>query len=256
MGEDEREAEADVALLPALRAALAGPQVRPLYQPIVSLTDGRLFAYEALSRGPPGPLESPATLYRIASRGDLLRELDDACCRSALRGARGLPAGIRLFVNLLPTALTAPELRAEIMQGLLAEVEIPASCFVLELTESVPLPERVVLRRSLAAYRAMGASIAIDDYGMGYANLESLVTIRPEFLKLDGSFTQGVEADPLRQEVIRAMATLTRSYGASLIAEGVERPEELEVLRRLEVPYAQGRLLGPPAPAFSQPTRL
>lgn len=253
MGEVERRGEAE--LLEELKEVIAAARLRTVFQPIVDLRTHELFAYEALSRGPRGGrLEMPAALYHHASLHALLPALDEACCMRAVERARDLPEGVRLFVNVLPSALDGEELGATKLGRALEASRLSPERFVLELTESVPLPEEDVLTPALQAYRELGASIAIDDYGTGFANLASLVTIRPEFLKLDRSLTAGLPGDPLRKQVLKAMRDITESYGAAVIAEGIETVEQLEVLLELGVPYGQGELLSPPASDFPRPS--
>jgi EAL domain-containing protein (putative c-di-GMP-specific phosphodiesterase class I) len=251
--DEVKEHEGDF-LLPALRDIIEVPRLRTVFQPIVDLRTQKVLAYEALSRGPEGgPLEMPTDLYHQASRHSLLAALDEACCKGAILNARQLPEGVRLFVNVLPTALAGEELGAQALAEVMAEAGLAPERFVLELTESVPLPDQEILTRALAEYRELGASIAIDDYGTGFANLASLVAIRPEFLKLDRSLTQDLPRDCLRQEILRAMCTITSSYGAAVIAEGIETPEQLEALLELGVPYGQGELLAHPEDGFPLP---
>jgi EAL domain-containing protein (putative c-di-GMP-specific phosphodiesterase class I) len=194
----------------------------------------------------------PTDLYHLASQHSLLPELDEACCLNAVFQARSIPSHVRLFVNVLPTALAGEELGATTLAAALERSELPPERFVLELTESVPLPGTEILTRGLQEYRRLGAAIAIDDYGMGFANLASLVAIRPEFLKLDRCLTAGLPDDPLRQEILRAMRTITESYGAAVIAEGIESPEQLSKLLELGVPYGQGELLAGPSATFGE----
>lgn len=249
----EPEQNVEETLLPELLEVIQTPKLRTFFQPIVDLRSGEVFAYEALSRGPPGVLEMPAVLYHQAALHSVLPALDEACCLHAVLQARSLPAGVRLFVNVLPSALAGEELGANSLAAALERSGLPPDRFVLELTESVPLPSPEVLSRALREYRHLGASIAIDDYGTGYANLASLMAIRPEFLKLDRSLTAGLPHDPLHRQILQAMQGITESYGAAVIAEGIEHVAQLEALIDLGIPFGQGELLAPPAQGFSLP---
>ncbi len=120
------------------------------------------------------------------------------------------------------------------------------SRLVIEITEQTDISDYAELREQLAPWVARGAQIAIDDTGAGYASLEHVVELRPDFLKLTRGLVADIDKDANRQALLRALGAFAREVGAVIVAEGVERREELEVLRESQIDFAQGWLFGRP----------
>ena len=135
------------------------------------------------------------------------------------------------------------------------------SRLVIEITEQTDITDYAALREQLAPWVARGAQVAIDDTGAGYASLEHVVELRPDFLKLTRGLVADIDKDANRQALLRALGAFAREVGAVIVAEGVERREELEVLREAEIDFAQGWLFGRPGPpvaggpAIAEPAR-
>jgi diguanylate cyclase (GGDEF)-like protein len=213
----------------------------PVYQPIVRLTDLEPVGYEGLARFPyvAGLSHLPPDVT-LAAAGDIgLRDDLEVACWTAMAGAGPPPAGRLLFVNISPDALGHP--------GLFALADRLPSRLVIEITEQREVQDYAELRERLAPWVARGAAVAIDDAGAGYASLEHVVEMRPDFLKLTRALISEIDRDANRQALLRALAAFAREVGAVIVAEGVERREELEVLRAAEVGLAQGWLFGRPA---------
>src|SRR5689334_22760105 len=160
-----------------LQDVILGDGLTTVYQPIVDLGTGDIFAFEALTRGPRGtPLESPATLFAIADEVDLTVELDRACFRGALRSAKTLEPVHRLFVNLLPMSFyDAAFVEVEVGNLLTASGLTPAN-IVFEITERLAIENFTSFKRALGIYTAMGFGIAIDDVGTRHSNLETVMS--------------------------------------------------------------------------------
>ena len=120
------------------------------------------------------------------------------------------------------------------------------SRLVIEITEQTDISDYAELREQLAPWVARGAQIAIDDTGAGYASLEHVVELRPDFLKLTRGLVADIDKDANRQALLRALGAFAREVGAVIVAEGVERREELEILRESQIDFAQGWLFGRP----------
>lgn len=257
-GEDRRNMSADSAQakpspVEELLEILHLKAVRSVYQPILHLASGKVYGYEALTRGPQGSqLESPLELFQVAKDHGLLTQLEAICLESAVRNAKDLPPECRLFVNVIPSYLGHEHFEVSEVMTLLKSGEIPPERFVLELTESVPLPDDAILTPVLQEFREVGIQVALDDYGSGFANLESLVAIRPHILKIDRALIWGIAEDPLKQEILRAMKAITASYGGLVLAEGVEKIEELRILQEVGIEYGQGYFFARPGPAFPE----
>jgi diguanylate cyclase len=224
-----------VRVAPYVPADLLLPQPRIALQPIVDLASGSTVGMEALSRfadsGPMEVFEQARTLGRLA-------ELEAAAIGSARMVA--VPK-VLLSVNVDISSLTAPEVRAA-LAGDLEYVVVE----VTEHTHSPADPARVAeIQDVLADYRERGALVAVDDWGTGYSDMARLDLIEPEIVKVDMSVVQGLDSVRSRALLGTVLAWATRR-GAKVCAEGIETPEQLQVLRDLGVHLGQGFLLGVP----------
>jgi len=227
-------------------------QVHSVYEPIVEVTTRTVFGYEALARGPEGTdLHSPAVLFAAASEQDLLFQLDCLCRQSGLAGARDLPGGAMLFLNVRPTTIHDPNFRAEALCRTLEVCRLRPSDVVFEISEQESIGNFDIFREVRDEYRKLGFRIALDDTGAGYASLEAVVELSPDFIKVDRAFISRIDEDPARQELLRALRSVAEQINAQIIAEGLDTLEELETLGRLGIPYGQGWLFGKPHPLRS-----
>ncbi len=214
-------------------------------QPIVDLHRGVIAGHEVLAR-PAGPPDLPpdrwfAAAERLGRSGPLAASV----LRQALTLLDDLPANTFLTVNLEPGDVTRPEVR----EVLGARTRLDR--LVVEVTERAVIDETSSVTAELAELRARGATVAVDDAGAGYAGLQALLAIRPQLIKLDRTLISGIDGDPAKRTLLRALGDFAADLDAWVLAEGIETVEELEELVDLEVPLGQGYLLGRPAPDFS-----
>lgn len=215
--------------------------VRHVFQPVVELQSGRVVGHEALLRAPEGPRLWFERVRRGGAEAVLgwdrrlrSRALDIA----ARRGYRGV-----LFVNVAPETVRA---LCEGEVGRLRTRHMPKHRVVWELSEGDwPLGEEGLRRLRRAAG---GVELALDDVGAGRADLARLGVLAPEWVKLDRSLVSRCDERPAQRAVIRGVLAMAASWGAEVVAEGIERPEELAVVRSLGVRWGQGWLLGRPGP--------
>ncbi len=226
------------------RGLLEPGAIRAVFQPIVRLSDLEPIGYEGLARfpSPPGLVALPPDVTLAAAARSGLRDDLEVACWAAMTGAGEPPHGRLLFVNVAPDALGHP--------GLSELAERLPSRLVIELTEQDAVQDIRRIRERLRPWIARGALIAVDDAGAGFTSLEYVAEIRPDFLKLCRGMVTGVDLDDSRQAVLRATVAFAREVGARIVAEGVERPEELAVLRAAEVDFGQGWLFGRPGVAW------
>ena len=251
-------ARADAKLEAGLQTRRSSRQVLKLimagdlttrFEPIVHLETAQVVGYEALTRGPAQTeLVNPVQLFHEAESAGLLFELDCLCRKLALEQATVLPRGKMLFLNCLPTAIGDPNLQVEGLRKVLENYQLRPSDLVLEISESESIENFGVFREVSDSCREVGVRIAIDDAGTGYASLEAIMEITPDFIKTDMGLVRGIDSDPPRQEVVRALASVARGIGAQVIAEGIETEGELRALRELGVRYGQGFLFGAATP--------
>jgi diguanylate cyclase (GGDEF)-like protein len=244
----ERKAHRDRS---TLQDIILGDGLTSVYQPIVDLGSGDIFAYEALTRGPKATaLESPATLFAIADEVDLTVELDRACFRGALRNALTLEPVHRLFVNLLPMSFyDAAFIEVEVGNLLTAAGLTPAN-IVFEITERLAIENFTSFKRALATYTAMGFGVAIDDVGTRHSNLETVMSLRPHFIKISDVLVRGIARSMVKREMLRSLRHIAETIDAVMIAEGIEQIEDVIALRDLGIRYGQGYYMARPGPGF------
>jgi diguanylate cyclase (GGDEF)-like protein len=234
-----------------LQDVILGDGLSTVYQPIVDLNTGDIFAYEALTRGPRGTsLESPATLFAIADEVDLTVELDRACFRGALRNAMALEPVHRLFVNLLPMSFYDSAFIEIEVGNLLTAAGLTPANIVFEITERLAIENFASFKRALAAYTAMGFGVAIDDVGTRHSNLETVMSLRPHFIKISDVLVRGIARSTVKREMLRSLRHIAETIDAVMIAEGIEHVEDVLALRDLGLRYGQGYYMARPGAAF------
>jgi EAL domain-containing protein (putative c-di-GMP-specific phosphodiesterase class I) len=239
-----RPGEAPVSWRRSLERVLADPAANLdlAYQPLVDLQRGVVVGFEALARFAGPPSAPPDRWFAAAAAEGLAPRLESLVLERALPTRAHLPPDCFLSVNLTPNLVLD-----RTVQGVLGDAgDLPG--VVLELTEHDPIDDYAGLRKALTQLRSNGLNIAMDDAGAGYAGLSSLLALRPDLVKLDRSLIAGIDFDPVKQELVELLAGMVGRMDAWVLAEGVERTEELETLIRIGVPLGQGYLLGRPAP--------
>jgi diguanylate cyclase (GGDEF)-like protein len=234
-----------------LRRAIRHGELELAYQPIWQITPPpRIVAAEALARWTDdGVPVSPAVFVPLAEESDLIHELGELIVQlSARQLQRWAKDGfiLPLSVNLSPAQLRRAGF-ADRLGAVVEDTGAAQSLLHLEVTESLFLESAEALAQ-LTRLQETGFALAIDDFGTGYANLASLVRLRPRWLKIDRSFIASMSTDPRSMAITRAVVDLARSLNIDAIAEGVETEEQLETLRGMGCPLAQGFLLGRPSP--------
>ena len=228
----------------ALNQILAHGDLHSLFQPIVSLSERRILGYEALTRGPSNsPLHSPLTLFAAARQTGHLNELEMACRKNACRRFSELKLGGLLFLNVSPDSLLDAHHQPGRTLQLLQSYGIPPSQVVIELTEQSPTDDFNLLDTALHHYRAMGFSIALDDLGAGYSSLRLWSELRPDYVKIDRHFIDGIHQDAVKREFVGSILQMAKASRAKVIAEGIELAEEFAVLCEMGVDLLQGYLL-------------
>jgi len=233
----------------AVAEVIARGQLRPVYQPILAVDGGAVLGYEGLIRPiPPAPFDNPLALFGAAAASGHLVGLDLSCVETIIDGARSIPAGQFLSVNLSPRTVEAPEFNAASLLSILARHGFPADRLVIELTEQEPITDIERVRDTLDACRRAGIRLAADDLGAGNAGLRLLSELRFDVLKVDLDLIQRSAQGGPSSDVVQSVVGLAARTGALVIGEGVEYPEQLQLLASLGVGAGQGYLLGRPGP--------
>jgi diguanylate cyclase (GGDEF)-like protein len=234
----------------ALDRAIRDRLLLPAYQPIVDLTDGRVVGFEAVTRpSAAAGFEDALGLFVTAEATGRTIDLDLACLETALGGAELLEPDQFLSLNVSPRTLEAPEFSATRLLRLLDRAGVEPARVVVELTERAAIADLDRVRAVVAACRSRGLRIAADDIGAGNAGLRLLSELRFDLVKIDLSLVQASGQSPGAVAVLRSLFDLARQWGALAVAEGVETPAQLALLRQIGIATAQGYLLGRPGPA-------
>jgi EAL domain-containing protein (putative c-di-GMP-specific phosphodiesterase class I) len=238
-----KERERQALLADAFKEILRRRRIRTVYQPIFDLNTMGLFGHEALTRGPlDSAFESPDLLFQFAGEHEATWELEQLCLDSAATHYMSTPGSL-LFLNVEADSIASLSARGVQALTPLLNLRHP---IVIEVTERSAIRDLPVFREALALLREHGFRIAIDDAGSGYASLQSIAELRPNFLKVANTLVTGLHEDTIKRDVVEMLVNLSRRIDALCVAEGIETPEDLEECRRLGIPYGQGYYIGVP----------
>ena len=208
-------------------------------QPVVRLVDGAIVGYEALARFPVEYDLSTARWFEDAARHGMSVPLELAAVDAGLAQLRYVPEDAYLALNVSPETVCSNALHKRLA------AHAPRR-LVLEITEHTAVEDYSQLNECLATLQALGVRIAVDDTGAGFASLRHVLRLAPDIIKLDFTLVREVDQRPRMQALIAALLTFAQGTRAELVAEGVETEEQLQTLKTLGVPFAQGYYLGKP----------
>ncbi|WP_246739508.1 EAL domain-containing protein [Martelella sp. HB161492] len=239
-----------VALEARLRAVLdTYDGLFVFYQPIVNIETGQITAREALLRWHDGARSwvGPGEFIPIAEQSGLIEQLGSFVLQAACREALSFPDEAPVAVNVSATQLGGDRLVPAVIAAL-QQSGLPVERLELEITETALLTAEAAGIDNLSRLRALGVKIALDDFGTGYSSLSNLQMFPFDKIKIDGSFVKNAVERHESAAVIRAIADLGKRLGARTVAEGVETPEQLDLVRREGCMDVQGYLYGRPQP--------
>lgn len=231
-----------------IRALIAERNLSIVFQPIVDMEDGRVFAFEALTRpGANSGFKNPGQLFHAADHHGMLWELEQVSRQASFEAAAGWQDGTHLFLNSSPAVFADRRFPASIRECLMCTPGLTMDRVVLEITElsDESMSEQLVERA--LELKAAGYKVAVDDAGAGTSGLNRIVQIRPAWIKLDTEFVRNIQADPFRQNLVRFFVHFARLSNINLVAEGIETAEELATVVSVGVRFAQGFFLARPA---------
>ena len=218
-----------------------------VYQPIVSLTDGTVYGYEALSRISNNCFEiNIERLFVIATNFNRVWELEKLCRALSLEGAINMDAGKKLFLNVDPNIINDDEFMSGFTKKRLHKYGMDCHNIIFEITERVAVKDNKTFMASICHYKNQHYGIAIDDVGAGYSGLNMLAEVKPSYIKLDMGLIRDIDKDEIKQNLCKAMSDFGKNSGIKLIAEGIETKEELVTLIKFGVDYGQGYFLAMP----------
>ncbi|MCL2189638.1 MAG: GGDEF domain-containing protein [Defluviitaleaceae bacterium] len=242
-----------------LDAILKGECIEPVYQPIVSLRDGKTYGYEALSRINDIRFDmNIGHLFRAADKAHRAWELEKLCRIKALEGCHHLDKEKKLFLNVNPNIIHDDEFKNGFTRSHLEKYQLNIDNIVFEITERTSIVDNLTFIRSINNYKKQNYLIAIDDVGAGYSGLNVISDVKPNLIKLDMALVRDIDKDEIKYLLCKSLVDFGGSAGIQLIAEGIETEEELETLIKLGVDFGQGYFLGIPRKSFADiaPTKI
>ncbi|WP_407696556.1 EAL domain-containing protein [Sphingomonas abietis] len=224
------------------------------FQPIVDSMTGRVFAHEALVRGLDGS-GAQAVLSRVTDANRYA--FDQACRVKAIEVAMAaglMDSDARLSINFLPNAVYSPMACIQLTLQTARTCGMPTDRLIFEFTENEQMGSPEHVTSIIQSYKQVGFSVAIDDFGAGHSGLDMFARFAPDEIKLDMELIRGIDGDPRRQAIVRAISSMCAELDTLLVGEGVETASEARALRALGVRYQQGYWYA--RPAFEELPRL
>ncbi|QGN00189.1 putative bifunctional diguanylate cyclase/phosphodiesterase [Methylocystis parvus] len=233
-----------------LRLALANDELEVHYQPIVDLRTGRLKCMEALVRWmhPSRGLVMPGEFIQFAEEIGLIGAIGEVALNRACRDAVNWPDDVKVAVNFSPMQFRCANILALVMQAL-QRSSLPATRLDVEITETLLMENSEATLATLDALRRLGVGIALDDFGTGYSSLYYLQSFPFSKIKIDRRFVHAIDTRTTSQAIVRAVVAMGASLGIEVIAEGIERREDLDYLIDAGCHHGQGFYFAPGRPA-------
>lgn len=219
----------------------------PLFQPLVTLSDGKILGYEALIRGPSdSALHSPLLLFKTAQTFDLLEPLELLCRQLSINAFAAAAVDGLLFLNVNPLLLLTSDHPSGLTKSFIQQAGLQPERIVIELSEQFQVEDTELFINAVKHYREFGFQIAIDDLGSGFSGLKLWSELQPDIVKIDRYFIDQLHSDPIKKAFVRNIIELAKNTGSLIVAEGIETTEELITCRELGADIGQGYLLGRP----------
>ena len=245
-----QKAQAKRALQEGLACALDRGELDVYYQPIVDIRTEKVLAFEALLRWrhPVRGFISPVEFIPIAEETGMIVAIGEWVLQRACMDVMMCPGRPSISVNCSPLQFKCPDF-VERVKNALASAGLEADRLKLEITESALMQNDALTMQLLTSLRDLGVQLSMDDFGTGYSSLSYLERYPLNYIKIDRSFVTPLSSAQSSSAVVRAIVAMAASLNMRTIAEGVETPEQLEVLRALGCNEAQGFYFGKPMPA-------
>lgn len=223
------------------------------FQPILQLQSGETIGYEVLNRpASTNIFPTTETFYDFVGQSNQVFLFECFCRNISLKRFMEKYSEDRqaenalIFINIHPKVLLDSNYHSGETLQLLSELGIVPSQVVFELTEKSAVTDFTLFEKVLSNYREQGYRIAIDDVGSGYNSLKTLIYLKPEFIKLDKSLIQNIDQNLEQQQLVKLITEYAKQSSTEIIAEGIERMEDLVYIREQGVHYGQGYALGKP----------
>ncbi len=234
-------------VLDEFRRLMNDNRITMLYQSVINFTDGAVMGWEAFMRGPENSFfHLPETLFMYAEKTGESLHLDRDCRRLALQNLGVIHNDQHLFINVHPLSLGDPNFTAETAAREVRTCGLEPGNVILEFTERHGFQDIQYLVKTLEGFRSAGFHIAVDDVGTGPSSLRLISQLRPDYIKIDVSVVENIDADPFRRVMVESLAYLAERIQARLIAVGIETETEFSSLVSMGIFGGQGNYLAPP----------
>ena len=224
------------------------------FQPIINLKTHEIYGYESLARGvsDEGALIFPDKLFSWAREGDMLFYLDRACRETSLKTAAVKNITAKVFINFIPTAIYDPVHCLSSTVKWAKQLDFDPKNIIFEVVESDRVTDINHLKKILDYYKSQGFMVALDDVGSGYSTLNMIAKLLPDIIKIDREIIDGIDTNQANQSIFRAIVSIAKENNILVLAEGVERAEEVAFACANGAHLAQGYYFGKPS---SEPIR-
>ncbi len=238
-----------------LRTALANREFRIFYQPIVDISDNSVCKAEALLRWqhPERGLLGPGEFIALAEESGLIVDIGDWVFEEAVRQVANwrerFHPNFQISVNKSPVQFRSDGDSHDSWLARMSQLELPGRSIVVEITESSLMENNAVIRNKLLGFRDQGIQVALDDFGTGYSSLSYLKRFDIDYIKIDQSFVRNMTVESNDLALNEAIIVMAHRLGIKVVAEGVETPQQYQLLQAAGCDYAQGYLFSRPVPA-------
>lgn len=220
------------------------------FQPIIQLGEApTVFAYEALLRLEPKSQQafSPATLFQAAMETELHTKLDQIAREVAIKSyATYVPKEAKCFINFLPSTIYNPDFCLKHTFSIVEKLNVDPNQLVFEVVESEKIADLYHLKNIFKTYKRSGMKVALDDLGTGFASIDVLKELQPDYVKIDRHFIDKCDQNKEKQQFIQSVINISKDLGIIVLAEGMETKEEFEYCKEVGVDLAQGYYISKP----------
>lgn len=219
------------------------------FQPIITLSTNKIYGYESLARGveDDGALIYPDKLFKWAREGDMIFYLDRACREMSLKTAAVKNITSKVFINFIPTAIYDPAFCLASTVKWAKQLDFDPKNIIFEVVESDHVTDVEHLTKILEYYKSQGFKVALDDVGSGYSSLNLLAKLKPDIVKIDREIMDRIDTNPINQSIFKAIVSIAKENDILVLAEGVERAEEVAFAAANGADLAQGYYFGKPS---------
>ncbi len=219
------------------------------FQPIIDIQTSNIYGYESLVRGveDDGSLIYPDKLFGWAKDGDMLFYLDRACRETSLKTAAVKNIHAKVFINFIPTAIYDPNHCLQSTVAWAKQLNFDPKNIIFEVVESEYVTDIEHLKTILDFYKSQGYMVALDDVGSGYSSLNMIAKLLPDIIKIDREIIDNIDTNAVNQSIFKAIVQIAKENGIIVLAEGIERAEELAFCAKEGADLAQGYYFGKPS---------